>query len=171
MNKLRPHNLLINPSRGTVPLAVHHGELITTYRDSDQKYPHTGVATLRYDPTLNTKYNDWWLISDTCEGITDYYRRQIEQWLGIVLLKPAFGAHISIIVGEEPPNKHLWKLDQGRQVEYQYTHDVFTNGEFWWLNVISGEMDAIREYFGLPEKQHQLHLTIGRMNKTDMRLL
>lgn len=124
---------------------------------------------LQYDPkpikgTSAAMDKPWWLIGFLQEGneLREYYNWFIEKRTGIKLMKPAWGAHISIVRGEEPINIDLWGKYQGKELEFSYGEFIKTNGSHWWLRIVCDQMNDIREELGLPRK-HQigLHLTIG----------
>lgn len=123
---------------------------------------------IQYDPVplsgkAETMSKPWWMIA-TCEGdLTEYYAWFVKQRTGIMIQRPAWGAHISVIRGEEPPNKELWGKHQGKEITVIYDPDVRTNGEHWWMRVHSADLLDIREEIGLPKfGMFNLHLTIGR---------
>lgn len=159
------HKLLVNPRMGTRILHSRYGILKTIPKDDTLDYEHQGTAVLEYDPRYGNKFNPWWLISNIDGDISAYYRWFVTKELGIKLLKPAFGNHISIITGEKPPLDG-WGYLNGTPINFHYTSEIFTNGEFWWLNVKSDDAINIRKKLGLPKKEIGLHLTIGRIIKT-----
>ena len=87
---------------------------------------------IKYDPIpltgkVETMFKQWWMIA-TIEGeLTEYYAWFVERNSGIILQRPAWGAHISVIRGEEPINKELWKKRQDEEVTILYDPDVRTN--------------------------------------------
>lgn len=168
MNSLYPLKLFVTPSQGTEVLTSVNGYLKTCKRTPEEQYPFSGKATIHYDPRLGKKYDPWWVIASCDNEIANYYRWHIERRFGITLLKPAFDAHVSIVIGEQPTNIELWGKHQNLEIDFSYTNKIYTNGEFWWLNVQSPAMLELRDQLGLPEKTHNLHLTIGRVNKTHM---
>lgn len=108
-------------------------------------------------------FKPWWLIG-TIEGdLTEYYSWHIHKRTGLILQSPAWGAHISIVRGEEPVFKQHWKKYEGREINFSYDPDVRTNGDHWWMRVNSLDMLDIRTELGLPRfPELTLHLTIGR---------
>ncbi len=123
---------------------------------------------LKYDPVplsgkVETMFKPWWMIA-TCEGdLTEYYAWHLKKRTGLILQRPAWGAHISVIRGEEPPNKELWKKHQDKEVTLLYDPNVRTNGDHWWMRVHCNELLDIREELGLPRfGALTLHLTLGR---------
>lgn len=79
------------------------------------------------------------------------------------LTRPVWGAHISIIRGEVVPNNKLWRLDDGKLVEFEYDAGVQNNAEYFWLKTTCPYLLDLREKYGLSrEPRFGLHLTIGR---------
>lgn len=157
-------NLHISPENGTKVLGSIYGELLLEPK-GEPVFNFSGIAKVKVDPAYDKKYSHWWIIAYTCDNITAYYRYSIKKRFGIVLRKPSFGAHISIIAGEKPKqNIDYWKYFDGFEKPFEYTHQLYTNGTFWWLNVKSEEMEFIRDFFGLDDSSKDpLHLTIGRI--------
>jgi hypothetical protein len=148
--------LVIYPDQGTRVLGTRFGKLLSEPRN--EEYPHTATMKIIYTP-------DGW-----CRGITDYqiqayYSHQIEKRFGIRLhTRSLHGAHISIIRGrkEKLLKNHQDQPLKNRIVTFQYSHEVFTNGDHWWLNVRCDSIREIREHFGLEYRPRRYHLTIGR---------
>jgi len=85
-------------------------------------------------------------------------------WKG-KLTRPVWGAHISVIRGENTDPK-LWMLDSNKIVEFEYEGGVLDNGEYYWLKARSNYLSDLREKYGLSrEPKFGLHLTIGRTTK------
>jgi hypothetical protein len=108
----------------------------------------------------------WWAIVECPHDIIDYYKYWVTRWEKFKISPPVFGAHISIIRNEEPPDefKHFWKAKEGMEVEFFYTPDFETNGDYWWLNVQCPELNKIRTELGLPsEPEFGYHLSIGKL--------
>jgi hypothetical protein len=79
------------------------------------------------------------------------------------LSQPRWGAHISIISGEEPPHKERWGARDGERIEFTYDLAPRSEGVFYWLEVGCDELLDLREQLGLPRlPQHPFHLTLGR---------
>lgn len=141
---------------GTHILGSNFGRLITTYRDRENAaYVHEAVGTLRYA--------DDWLLLQVDDEIARYYASILKTRFGITVQhRSKWGAHVSIIRGEELPNPDGWGADHGREIAIRYTHDIYTNGAHWWLNVESDDLADIRAGYGLPPEKRHFHLTIGR---------
>lgn len=154
--------------------------LLTVGESSSVEYCHQGMATLESDPTQGSQFDRWWLIARGCNGLAAYYREMIAHRFDIRLLQPSFMSHISVISGERPKkNIQDWKAFDKKKMAFSYSHDVFTNGEFWWLRIHSPEMNDLREHFGLCRAgiktangflngKYPLHLTIGKTHPSDI---
>ncbi len=136
----------------------------------------TGTGVIRYDPPrpgLKTR-TKWWCVVDIDREITRYYRWWVKKELHIDLCQPSWDAHISIIRGEHPNDETLWKKYHGETVEFTYRHcprqtseknyiTAFTSPDcFWFVDVKSPKMKAIRDEFGFPSDWN-FHLTFGRV--------
>lgn len=161
----------------------------------------TSYGRLKYDPRFQTRYEPWWLLLQCDNGLSSFYRKLIEMertytvssrdWMSVKGLEPspfewpihipygkvtpsAWGAHISIVRGEEPPNKKAWKKYKNKRFKFKYDpRYINTNGKHWWFRAISPELEQIRLELGLtPEptyidyrtkelKVNHFHFTIG----------
>lgn len=123
---------------------------------------------LKYDPKPLTgdatkMLKSWWLIAFVEGEVSEYYAWFLKKQTGIILQKPAWGSHVSVVRGEEPVNKDLWKKYDNEVITIEYDPDVRTNSDHWWLRVTSERMFDIREELGLIRKHElSLHLTLGR---------
>ena len=62
----------------------------------------------------------------------------------------------------------LWTKYQDKTILFDYSNEIVTNGEHFWLPVISEELFDIREEMGLVRKgEFGLHLTLGRLTPND----
>ena len=72
------------------------------------------------------------------------------------------GTHISVIRGEEPPDKTAWKTFDGQRVEVRYAWAVTETKEYLWLPVVCSPANVIRVELGLPaDSTPAMHLTFG----------
>lgn len=78
------------------------------------------------------------------------------------LTRPVWGTHISVIRGEKIDPK-LWRMDEGKIIEFEYQGGVVDNKEYYWLKVACPYLGDLREKMNLPrEPRFGFHLTIGR---------
>jgi hypothetical protein len=127
---------------------------------------HKSTGKIVYDPPRPgmKRRTQGWCVVNVDREITRYYR-----WLicknvpGLRLHAPAWDAHISIVRGERLPEdlKHLWKRYHKHITEFEYSHEVYQNGHFWFVKVRAPHLKAIRDEFRLPS-DWSLHLTVGR---------
>jgi hypothetical protein len=149
--------MIIDTSNGTHILGSKFGRIITAYRDKeDAQYVHQAVGRLRFV--------DDWLLLQVDDEIARYYAEIVRRRFDIKLhYKSKWGAHVSIIRGEDLPNPEGWGDDEGREILINYTHDIYSNNTHWWLNVECDELAEVRSRFGLPTNKRFFHLTIGRI--------
>lgn len=124
------------------------------------------TVKIKYDPKVlnatDAMFKKWWMIATVDGDFTEYYAWHVNKRTGLLFQKPAWGAHISVIRGEEPLN-NKWMLHDGKEIVVQYDPDLRTNGEHWWANVKSEQLLDIREELGLTRiGEFGLHMTIGR---------
>jgi len=123
---------------------------------------------IHYSPQLlGDSSSKWWLVL-WCDDkqLAKYYRHlyYLDQNLCHKLQRPAWDSHITVIRDEEPPDakKHLWGTHEGEPVEFSYSPEVLTDGEYWWLPVISEQLLEFREELGLARQPfYPLHFSIG----------
>lgn len=149
--------MIIDASEGTCILGSRFGRLLTTYRAREHEpYEHSTYGTLRH-------LDGNWLILRVDDEIPRYYASVLKRELGVDLnWRAKAGAHVSVIRGERLQRAEHWGRDEGRRVKLWYTHQVYTNGEHWWLNVVCDELADIRTSYGLPTNKRFFHLTVGR---------
>ncbi len=168
-----PHSIYLPQpkSLGLLVLGRTFNKLNTVAIEPDfqPNYSFKSTGKLIYDPVQKQDFEPWWLMLKTDEDIVAYYQYYIKKQFGVSLLSPSFNSHISIIAGEKPlKNEDMWKHNHGQDIEFEYTQDIFTKGDFWWLRTTSPQFNQIRQFFGLPEIHNDFknnapyHLTIGK---------
>ena len=148
----------IDPSDGTHVIGSRFGRLLTTYRDREgDEYPHTVMGKLHFA--------DDWLLVNLKGDVQDYYAWYVKKLFGIKLhVRSLWGAHVSVVRGENiKQNADKWGVQEGQLINIKYTHNIFTNGEHWWLNVEGEELSKLRGFYGLGSNKKWFHLTIGRL--------
>ena len=113
-------------------------------------------------------YHSRWVVMECPKDIIDYYHYWVEKKTGLKLHKPKFGSHISVIRGDEEFNREseLYRKYHEGFVEFTYSNDLQTNGDYWWLPVECKTLEKLRVELGLTkEPPFGLHLTIGRMKQ------
>jgi len=130
------------------------------------------TGRLTYSPRTHLASSDRWLVVMGDDEISRYYRHLYTLQYPYLngektgkLTRPVWGTHISVIRGERLPKQELWRLDEGKIIEFDYEGGVIDNGEYYWLKVSCPYLLDLREKYGLPrEPRFGLHLTIGRVS-------
>ena len=126
-------------------------------------YKSSGVITYGSKVKRLPTSNSWWIVLDCCNDLICYYKQMTEKGYGIKLLPVSWGAHITVVYGEEPPVKDKWNLYDGQKVQFEYSNQIGNNGEYYWLPVVSQELSDIRASLGLsPIPRNNFHLTLGK---------
>jgi len=166
--------LYINTSSkiGTKVLGSAYEQLTTEYAGNDIDYIFESEGKIIVDPSIGNKYEDWWIMAKTSNGLASFYRSLVAKRFGVRLIEPSFNSHISIITGEKPLlNEDQWKKFHGEKITFKYSNEIFTNGYFFWIRVQSPEMIELREYYGLPPiGKYFLHNTIAKTHPSDITL-
>lgn len=129
------------------------------------------TGKLIYNPPRGKmKVNPWWLVLDVEPEITRYYRWWAKKQYGVVLCKPAWDAHITIVRGQEPTNPAYWGKYAEHVVPFHIHPGVRQSGDttgwdrpdnYWFVDVFSDELSNIMVELGFPAK-NKYHLTVGR---------
>lgn len=127
-------------------------------------------GTLVYDPDRGAmkKKKDFWLVLQLPMQLVKYYQYFIRTDLHIDIKDPQWGAHVSIVRGEDPPNKQYWKKYDGQKVRIKFNPDVMEvkdkkqSGSFFIIEFDDDFIAHIREELGLQSKYFRYHITVGR---------
>lgn len=124
------------------------------------------LGTLVYDPKLKSgsPSGAWWLIVECCRDLLAYYFATAGRLYGgrCTLLRPAWGSHVTVVRGEEPPNKAEWGYRGGAEVQFDHSPELQTDDAYWWLTVRCDELAAVRKRLGLrPVPEVGFHLTVA----------
>lgn len=131
---------------------------------------HRGSGRIVYDPFRAGKKEPYWCVVEVDTEITRYYRWWLQKEKHIILQKPAWDAHISVVRGERRAAKkqELWKKYHGRKVDFLYehgkvrcAHDKDQPGLFYWIDVECPLLNTMRTELDLPTGM-RFHITIGR---------
>jgi hypothetical protein len=109
--------------------------------------------------------NSWWAVAEVDREIVRYYSNWVYRRFGLKLYGSRWSPHITIIRGEEPPNKDLWgKYDLDNwEFEYDISPHRDRDSVFWWIDVKCERMLDLREELGLPRfPEYNFHITVGR---------
>ena len=135
-------------------------------------FPLATVGTFRYSPAIRGESTtrrdggstEWWLILDIDPELGRYLRAEYarSRYRTVQPQPPLWGTHVSVIRGEEPPDKAAWKKFDGQRVEVRYEWAVTETREYLWVPVWCPPATAIRVGLGLPpEPTPAMHLTFG----------
>ena len=128
------------------------------------------IGKLVYSPRTHLSSSDRWLVVMGDDEISRYYRHLYSKEYPYLngdrstkLTRPVWGTHISVIRGERLNDPKLWRLDEGKLIEFEYEGGVIDNGEYFWLKVNCPYLGDLREKMGLRrEPRFGFHLTVGR---------
>lgn len=110
-------------------------------------------------------YHSRWVIVECPKDVLDYYWHWIYKTTNKKLNKPRFGSHISVIRVTEECNRQniLYRKHHNEMIEFSYSNELQTNGDYWWLPVQCDKLELLREELGLSkEPEFGFHLTIGK---------
>lgn len=134
----------------------------------------TTIGTFRYSPTIrgdSTTRRDggsteWWVILDSDPELGRLLRHLYQQarFRTVTPQPPLWGTHVSVIRGEEPPDKTLWKRRDGERVEMQYEFEVQETRGYLWVPVWCLPANELRLELGLSaDPTPSMHLTFGNL--------
>lgn len=146
---------------------------MNSYSENHPRFGHrcyhfSTTGKIIYDPNPDKKKREpYWCIADVEKDITKYYREQFKKKFGIILYKPAFDAHVSVLKGLESKTDKMdtnWGYLEGKEVEIWYDPNIYWNEKHVWLNTYCQDYFDIREYYDVPEWNTKdfSHLTIGK---------
>src|SRR4051794_2513233 len=122
-------------------------------------------GTLVYNPKAETiASRPWWLILRACPDLAAYYRDSLTRFYRaqFKVQGPAWGSHVSVVRGEEPPNPDAWGKYAGEEVAFEYDPELQSNGVYYWLAVTCPRLEAVRVELGLPPlPENGFHLTVA----------
>ncbi len=98
-----------------------------------------------------------------------YYSWFVNKRFSLKLTRNLRGAHVTFIsdkgVDVELFDQVAAKYE-GKEVEFFYSNEPFTNGKHWWLRVFCTDIEPIREELGLHKYPYfGIHLTLGRISE------
>lgn len=144
---------------------------------------YTGTGRIIYDPDRGKmkRRTEWWCVLHTYGEVHKYYRWFLDKhWWEIEsggykrsYNEPAWGAHISVVRGETPPNQEFWSKYNGEKIDFEYSPIIKSTKEygyrdsFYILDVRCPRLNEIRKELGLRYirdngEEFIYHLTIAR---------
>lgn len=109
------------------------------------------------------------LVLQIDQDLSNFYRKLIPKYLHVN--PQAYKAHVSVIMrGINPPNMQFWEKYQNHVVDFEYCSWIFSDEKYYWLSVVSPELEKIRNELGIESvpkpflnkgQQHIFHMTIG----------
>lgn len=130
-------------------------------------------GVVRYDPKVERgSFVKWWVILQCDRELVRYYQHIFYKLYWRKLQTQLWGAHCSLVRGEEPLKPGNWKKYAGKVIEFEYEYDgeFLSNydkgGRHFWLKVWSAEFGEIRQSLGLTaEPKIPFHISIGSLNQ------
>lgn len=110
------------------------------------------------------QYHTAWIIAKCDDQLVDYYRWWYYKIHHIKLMRPKFGAHISIVRGEEENiTQGNWERNMnGREIKFYYSNDIVDVYNYVWMPVWGEDLDVVRKEVGLGKPIKSYHMTVGR---------
>lgn len=121
-------------------------------------------GTIVYDPDRGSMKNniEHWAVITVDADIAAYYRHLFYKKYGVVLDKPNWDVHCSVLKGYSMMDKDKpWGWRDSEQVQVNYTHEMFWNTTHVWVNCYSQAFFEIRNFYNIVG-QDQGHITIGK---------
>lgn len=114
-----------------------------------------------YDPVRAVKNDVSRILIEVDDAdLLSYYRFQFWKKFGIVLEKPNWSAHLTVLATDDK-NNEPWHYLDGKIVEVSYSHYMFWNESMVWVAAEAKEMSEIREHYGIIAMDRG-HLTVGK---------
>ncbi len=112
---------------------------------------------------------DWWLIIQCDRELGRYLRHlyKLEFPSSGNIGEPLWGAHVSIVQNEKPPNLKHWQDRDNQEVTLEYEQVSQETDGYIYHAVVCEEALNYRELLGLSKNpKFPLHLTIGNRKNT-----
>lgn len=134
----------------------------------------TTSGTFRYSPTIRGESTarrdggstEWWVILDCDPELGRLLRHFYQQsrFRTVSPQPPLWGTHVSVVRGEEPPDRAKWKARNGVAVELEYVWAVEESRGYLWVPVWCPAANDLRIELGLSaEPNPPMHLTFGNL--------
>lgn len=131
-----------------------------------------GHCKLIYDPVhpdaKRKGFQSSWLKADVSNSIRNYYSWWVAREARMIMNKPLWSSHITVIRGETPKRAEFWKKYEGKIIEFSYSIPICMSDKYCWLKVVAPELEAIRMELGLSRQPRvPFHLTIGNFKNVE----
>ena len=113
------------------------------------------------------QYHTAWVVAKCDDELVNYYRWWFLRKYHVNLMRPKFGAHISIIRGEEEGIvQGSWPRNLNAEwIDFEYSNDLKIVVNYVWMPVWSPTFGDIREKCGVAREPIKgYHMTVGRVD-------
>jgi len=113
------------------------------------------------------EYHNSWIVANCDKDLLEYYRWWIWRKTHIWVMKPRWGAHISVVRGSEEnqPTSFLFEYTRKNPIiSFSYSNLLEHHPKgYVWMPVWGKDLEDVREECGLPrEPIMPFHMTVGR---------
>ena len=132
-----------------------------------QTLKHIGKIIFDPQPISGSKdmFKPFWVITTLEDDLRYYYAWFLKRRYRITVQRPAWGAHISVVRGEETTieNWEYFKnIYNNKEIEFNHELVPKTNGNHWWLKIDCSELYELRTNMGYSkDAKWSFHLTLG----------
>lgn len=132
------------------------------------------VIDMWFETTGKVQYYSEYLVAYVDQGIADFYRALIPK--SRCVTRQRYPAHTTIVREgiDFPPNKQaVWNKHEGSVIELRYNSIIRNSQNYYWLDVVSKDIERIREELGLQNKVYDMeppegyaklfHITLGNI--------
>lgn len=117
-----------------------------------------------FEAKAKLQYHTAWIIAKCDDGLVEYYRWWYWNKKHIKLMRPKFGAHISIVRGEEEGiTNGTWERNMdGPEITFFYSNELVEVYNYVWMPVWGDDLLNARKNVGLSDPIKPFHMTVGR---------
>ncbi len=124
-----------------------------------------------HETTGIIRYYEYYVVAYVDQGIVDFYRSLIPKSKNVT--RQRYPAHVTIVREEKdfPSNRQFWHKHEGKIIQLKYNSVVRNSQFYYWLDVVSKDIEVIREELGLKNEVYDLkppegyaklfHITLG----------
>lgn len=118
-----------------------------------------------FEAKAKLEYHNSWLIAKCDQELLEYYRWWFWRKTHIWLMRPRWGAHISVVRGSEEnePIDGLFNHQRDNlSITFQYNNLLERHNRHIWMPAWGSDLGDVREECGLPrEPIMPFHMTVG----------